>query len=563
MHVEFFRDKSSNIGAFTNFLRSPKNKNYLDYLKESLPEHICYRAIPEMLYYFLSDEKPSVLCRCGSNLKFIGFKNGYRKTCGKRMCVSQSTESTNLKNWGVTNPMKSIEILDKVKKTIDEKWEGRSPMSHERVKQKWRSSVIKNLGVTSPQKNKIVRKKSIDTWISNPNREQIITKRNNLLRSKTDQEKQDIEYKRRDTIARKYGSYENFLFSRLEKIKERSKEKWNIDHHLKSPEIIKKRIDSYKKGKNEKIKSLLPHNLNLISSRQNENHTDTYIFLKCTNCSSVFEITRQLLYHKCEKNINPCLICNPDAHGSSRIEKELLVFIESIYQGKIISRYKLDGKELDIFLPEINLGFELNGLWWHSELFKQKNFHRDKSIFFDQRGVNIYHIWEDDWLFKREIVESIIRHKLKITPHKLGAKFCSVKELPTKDAVAFLVKNSIDFCPNFTFCLSLYHDQEIVAIMCFKENELLNFCTKLSFAVYGAFSKLLKCFSRKFKYDQIISHSNNAMFSGSSFRVLNFSLEELLDPQYFFIKNGRRNLNYGSLRISDCGKKKWTLSRIH
>lgn len=206
MYKDFFKEKSSNIGALVNFLRSSRNAKYLEYLKGSIPEYIWSRTIPEMIYYFLSEKKPVIFCKCGSNLKFTGIKNGYRKTCGNRDCIINSREQTNIEKWGVTNPMKSPEILKKIKNTINERWDGRAPMSHEKIKEKWRSSVLNNLGVTSPQKNEKVRKKSLQTWRSNPNREEIIERRANLLRDKTSQEKNKISEKKRETLTKKWGT---------------------------------------------------------------------------------------------------------------------------------------------------------------------------------------------------------------------------------------------------------------------------------------------------------------------------------------------------------------------
>ena len=51
--------------------------------------------------------------------------------------------------------------------------------------------------------------------------------------------------------------------------------------------------------------------------------------------------------------------------------------------------------------------FEFNGLYWHSELKKDKNYHLDKTIFFSERGIRIIHVWEDDWTFNKKRKENI------------------------------------------------------------------------------------------------------------------------------------------------------------
>ena len=85
---------------------------------------------------------------------------------------------------------------------------------------------------------------------------------------------------------------------------------------------------------------------------------------------------------------------------SSFKEKELYDFIKLIYSGEIITSYR-SGLEIDIYLPELKIGFEFNGLYWHSELFKDKNYHLDKTKYFKENGIRIIHVcayrdWETD-----------------------------------------------------------------------------------------------------------------------------------------------------------------------
>ena len=60
--------------------------------------------------------------------------------------------------------------------------------------------------------------------------------------------------------------------------------------------------------------------------------------------------------------------------GVSKLEKEIFDFIENIYNGKIIENYRFEknlspakSREIDIFLPDIKIGIEIDGLYFHSE----------------------------------------------------------------------------------------------------------------------------------------------------------------------------------------------------
>ena len=48
--------------------------------------------------------------------------------------------------------------------------------------------------------------------------------------------------------------------------------------------------------------------------------------------------------------------------------------------------------EIDIYLPQLNLGFEFNGVWWHSDEYKRKSFHLDKTNFFTKREIKLIHV---------------------------------------------------------------------------------------------------------------------------------------------------------------------------
>jgi hypothetical protein len=100
---------------------------------------------------------------------------------------------------------------------------------------------------------------------------------------------------------------------------------------------------------------------------------------------------------------------------SSIKENELLEFIKQNYKGEIIKndRKILSGKELDIYLPDLNLAFEYNGLYWHSNIYKDDMYHLNKMINCLNKNVQLIHIWEDEWIYNNAIVKNKIIKILK------------------------------------------------------------------------------------------------------------------------------------------------------
>ena len=99
------------------------------------------------------------------------------------------------------------------------------------------------------------------------------------------------------------------------------------------------------------------------------------------------------------------------------------------------NRVILDGKEIDIYIPEIKLGIEFNGLYWHSEEGgKDSKYHLNKTELCESNGIKLIHIFEDEWLYKKNIVKSRLKNILGLTENKIYARKCEIKEISSRDS---------------------------------------------------------------------------------------------------------------------------------
>lgn len=114
------------------------------------------------------------------------------------------------------------------------------------------------------------------------------------------------------------------------------------------------------------------------------------------------------LYHV---HIRGCLPKEISFSNISRKEQNLLNEIKHLYPSlEIISGYRpkwLKGKEIDIYIPQYNIGIEYNGLIYHhsdenptnpylNKTYKDINYHLDKSILAFKNNVKLIHIFEHD-----------------------------------------------------------------------------------------------------------------------------------------------------------------------
>ena len=181
----------------------------------------------------------------------------------------------------------------------------------------------------------------------------------------------------------------------------------------------------------------------------------------------------------------------------SKAEREIGDFIES-FDVKIlrVDREQLDGKEIDIFVPRYNFGIEYNGTYHHSvNAGKDQYYHLEKIKLANKKGIGLFHVYEDQWKNKKEIIKSMIKHKLKLTDIKIYARDCHIKEVDVNQRISFFNQNHIQGADKAKIAYGLYYHGQLVAVMSFSkprynqkfEWELTRFASKLNTSVIGGF----------------------------------------------------------------------------
>lgn len=557
---EEIKNRMNNIGALCNFLN--KHQDYVDFIESKIIDLNEYDLpIAQKLYYYINKIDSPIICTCGKHRGYISFKNGFRKTCGDQECYVQSRRTTNIEKYGVDNPLKVEKFKQKVKDTILEKYDGQHYMNTKEVQDKFKSTMKERHGVEYAQQNKEIRQKSLDTWFAHTdeyrNKVNLNRKINNI---KTKEEQAEIEKKKNITRIEKYGSLMNYHNMIQEKIRETSMERYGVDHFFRDGEIAQKRIDSYIEGNLDKIENMLNEEYELIDITPNKNNTDRYFKIK-HNCGHIHSYTRQILYNRAFNNEEICVSCNPHLHGSSKAEKEILEFLKQ-YNLNIIENDRSLGKELDIYLPDFNLAIEHNGIYWHSEFYKPNNYHLEKTQMCEENNIQLMHIWEDQWIYKQDIVKSMILNKIGKTSNRIYARKCIIKEVPSNIASVFLDMNHLQGKVGSKVKLGLYYKNELVALMTFgslRKNlgqkaeedvyEMLRFCNRLNTNVIGGASKLFKHFIKEYNPLKIISYASRDYSKGNLYDKLGFTFDKYTKPNYSYLdKNNYIRMNRFSFR---------------
>ena len=253
-----------------------------------------------------------------------------------------------------------------------------------------------------------------------------------------------------------------------------------------------------------------------------------------------------------------CPKCFKDKSG---VEKELFEYIQSLLPGIEVeenNRTILNGKEIDVYIPSLKLGFEMNGLIWHSDKFDtDKGYHLNKTELALEKDITLVHIFEDEWLLKNEICKSRIKSLLGIIDSRIFARKCEVKMVSFLDASKFINENHLQgFAPS-SVNIGLFYCNELIDIMTFGKKrvnvgakqeegvyELIRMCSKLNTVVVGGASKMLRYFIKNFNPRTIITYADRRWSTGGVYEKIGFKFTHTSKPSYSYVVNKKRINRY-------------------
>ena len=391
---------------------------------------------------------------------------------------------------------------------------------------------------------KICSQECREIWGSNP-----INKENRINKTK-------------EVLIEKYGVDSLYKLDDFQKkSKENFLKKYGVTHTMYVPEFKQKLKDTIRKNHLLKlIPQLESKNLKLLDEydvNKNGNTSKPYRF-QCLKCDNIFSST--LLG---SGKIPICRKCHPIIKNSKleEIIKDFLNYnnIKHIDNNRTI----LNGGEIDIFLPDYNIGIEINGNYFHSEIHgeKTKEYHLNKTIVCENKNIKLIQIFEDEVLLKREITISRLLSLLNLN-QKIHARKCNIKEVSKKESKEFLDENHIQGNSIDKYRYGLYYNDVLISLMTFgskrkvlgndkgmtNEFELVRFCNLKNNNVVGGFSKLLNHFIKIHQPEKIITYAD-IRWSGINpnktvYFKNNFTFIENTPPNYWYIDTKQFLIRY-------------------
>lgn len=249
-------------------------------------------------------------------------------------------------------------------------------------------------------------------------------------------------------------------------------------------------------------------------------------------------------------------------------------------------------RELDIVCPSHSLAIEYCGLYWHSDVHKDPEYHAAKLQQCRLNNYRLFTVFEDEWKNRRKQVEAKILATLGQDPRPISyPRKCVIANVPVDIKRQFFDTNHIQGNGPSSINLGLYDGDVLVACMGFISKGdgiyLLNRYAA-SRRCPGGFSKLLQHFKRSYQWSKIETFADLRWSAGDLYRKTGFTEEYTIPPDYYWTDGTvrmhkfsmrhahlKRKLeqydptltedqncrNHGLVKIYDCGKIKFSLAQ--
>ena len=477
----------------------------------------------EKLYWHIHGLKEYPICKnCGRPVEFRSLLKGYRQFCCPKCSNSnkdkiEKTKQNNIKKYGGTAPSCSEEIKNKVKQTNLRKYGVEWSAGSKTVQDKIKSTMKEKYGVDNV----------------------------GLL---------DVKDKARKTCLERYGGVGNESPILREKQRITCLKRYgdeNYNNHEAATHTMIKKYGAYGAAADEiKQKCLATRRRNIIKDKDFLiGYTDDGDWIckcphprSCNKCEEKYYITNCSIQkdrtdHKCET----CTRLMPimDVHSTNTsIEIFVKNILDTLHVDYESNRFILDKKQLDIWMPNLNKGIELNGIFHHSELKKDPEYHINKMKLALSKNIDLLTLWEDQIKSHPSTSESYVLDFISEYNDEIYSNVCRTKLINIDDAQIFINDNYL-----FPFELEegfinigLFKGKELVSLMSFYGNEIKSFCHKKFTHIYGGYQKIFNRYINDYnpKNVQCLIH-NDIPMERYIMEELGFKSDYNIIPSTFFI----------------------------
>lgn len=255
------------------------------------------------------------------------------------------------------------------------------------------------------------------------------------------------------------------------------------------------------------------------------------------NPPTICKVYKNFVIDKChDLNLNNVNL----NHFYSNGEKEIMQHIKDLGFDCRKDRKLLDGQEIDIFIPSKNIAIEYNGNKWHTEKFgkKDKDYHLNKTNICNEKGINLIHIFEDEYVLHKEVVLDRIDSILGIDKHKekININDCIIKIIQFEDCIDFLNKFSLKYHyksdERYVGCF--INANELISVLSFNDNELTDIVFDIKFDCSCLCQNMFNLYAKTFDLKHVIYYLDKRWNDNNIEHINGFRFESEIEPKASF-----------------------------
>lgn len=273
--------------------------------------------------------------------------------------------------------------------------------------------------------------------------------------------------------------------------------------------------------------------------------------------------------------VNDLATTHPTPHPKTakRYQMRLTEMVQALVPGSpVLSNDHTvlpSGKELDIVVPDHHLAIEFNDIFSHSEqaVFERHakprphSYHAHKTREASSQGYQLVHVWEDDWLHRRELVLRALAHRLHavdrlpdvlpdINPlacQRLYARNLTARRIHGGVARRFWQDNHLQGPVHCTINIGLYDQDGVLRALLGIGRK--NHGSRVSLpegtwdiqryatlgVIVGGFTKLLAHAETLVPVDTWTSWSDNDISDGGMYQAAGFVVDKRQAPSYSYV----------------------------
>lgn len=299
--------------------------------------------------------------------------------------IRERIKESNMKKYGVEWVISSKQVRDKVKETSLAKYGTEYPAEAEIVKQKVKATCLKRYGTENALTSDFAREK----------RAKVIKEKYGVdFYSQTEEYKQQVKA----TNLRRYGVSS---YTKTKEFKNKA-----IAKMLGVPFSNNPKLD-YINKLGISCDPTVAESLKLCPGKYGIPPAE-FIIAQINGT-----VTEEMVSKHYSDFYGACADVGIFFNNVSSIESKIRNLLNSLninYQAN--NKSIIPPLEIDIWIPEYNVGIEVNGGYWHSNKFKDASYHANKHNMADEANIKMLSFWEHDVIDNFNFVESTIKREL-------------------------------------------------------------------------------------------------------------------------------------------------------